>query len=78
VIGHHVPFVLTPKRGTLRTLLHLWGAASKAAEQYEARFDERIVGSVVPKPELPLLAVLGMWLVRRWDMKERSKRDLPT
>jgi hypothetical protein len=77
-LGHHVPFEPTPERGTLRTLLHLWGAAAKAAEQYEARFDERIIGPVVPKPELPLLAMLGMWLVRRWDIKERSKQDLPS
>jgi hypothetical protein len=78
VIGHHVPFEPTPKHGTLRTLLHLWRVAAKAEEQYAARFDERIIGSVIPKRELPLLAMLGMWLVRRWDMKERRKRDLPT
>jgi hypothetical protein len=77
-IGHHVPFEPSPEHGTLRILLHLWGAAAKAAEQYEARFDERTIGSVVPTPELPLLAMLGMWLVRRWDIKERSKHDLPT
>jgi hypothetical protein len=71
-IGHHVPFDPSSKRGTFRILLHLWSSAAKSTEQYAADFEEHAIGPVVPAADVPLLAVLGMWLERRWDVKGRG------
>jgi hypothetical protein len=72
--GHDVPLDLTSKGGgTLRMLFRMWLGVAKAMESYAVHVDEERVAASAPGVDPRFLALLGMWLCRRWDLKSRSQ-----
>ena len=64
LMGHDPSFDTSAKGGTLRILLRFWGAAIASSDRYVAQVEEGAVGHAVAGEEVPLLALLGMWLQR--------------
>ena len=72
-VGHNIPWDYKREvergGGTARTLLRFWGAAIESGVEYAAVYDEQAITSVLPAADVPLLAVIGIWMGRRWDAK---------
>ena len=72
-VGHNIPWDYKREvergGGTARTLLRFWGAAVESSMQYGAVYDEQAITSVLPAADVPLLAVVGIWMGQRWDPK---------
>jgi hypothetical protein len=62
--GHDPSFDVSGDMSTLRILLRFWGAAAASADRYLVRADSASLGRIVPAEEVPVLAMLGVWLER--------------
>lgn len=65
LMGHDPSFQTPAKGGTLRILLRFWGSAIASADRYVARVEDGAIGNAVTAEEVPVLALLGMWLQRK-------------
>jgi hypothetical protein len=63
-IGHDPSFDMTTPASTLRILLRFWGAAAASADRYVALVEDSAVGRWVSSEDVPVLALVGMWLER--------------
>ena len=50
-------------------LLRMWGGAIKSADRYVAQVEDGAVGRVVPVADVPVLALLVLWLERTADSR---------
>ena len=61
-MGHDPSFDTSAKGGTLRVLFRFWGAAIASADRFVAQVEDGAVGQAVRREDLPILALLSMWL----------------
>jgi hypothetical protein len=76
-IGNDPSFDLSAKGGTFRILLRMWGGAIRAAGRYVVQVEDSAVGRVVPAEDVPVLALVAMWLKKNADVRY-SESDLPS
>ncbi len=67
--GHDPSFDTSAKGGTFRILLRFWGAAAASADRYIAQVEDGAVGRLVPPDDVPVLALLALWLERTADSR---------
>jgi hypothetical protein len=60
--GHDPSFDTSGGVGTFRMLLRFWGAALASADRFVATVEDDAVGRVVAAEDLPILALMSMWL----------------
>ena len=68
-IGHDPSFDTTAKGGTFRILLRFWAAAAASTDRYVAHVEDGAVGGLVPAEDVPVLALVAMWLERTADSR---------
>ncbi|MGH9246922.1 MAG: hypothetical protein ACRD29_21925 [Acidimicrobiales bacterium] len=69
LVAHHVRFEPSARHGTFRTLMRFWGSIIKAQDQFQIHVEDAAVGRLVRPEELPILALLGIWLVITYDRR---------
>jgi hypothetical protein len=69
LIGHDPSFDVGEERSTFRILLRFWGAAAQSTDVYLVQLDASAAGRVVPIGDVPMLAMLGVWLERTVDTR---------
>jgi hypothetical protein len=76
-IGNDPSFDVPAKASTFRILLRMWGGAIRAAGRYAVQVEDSAVGRVVPAEDVPVLALVAMWLKKNADVRY-SESDLPS
>lgn len=62
-MGHDVSFDAPAKATLFRVLLSFWAGALKSQSRYVLRFEDVAVGRAVAADELPVLSLIGTWLL---------------
>ena len=77
-IGHDPSFDTAAKGGTFRILLRFWAAAAESTDRYIAHVEDGAVGRLVPAEDVPVLALVAMWLERTADSRYSYTLGPPT
>jgi hypothetical protein len=72
LVGHDPSFDAPSRPTLLRILLRFWMAAAASMNRYTARIGTSAVGRLVPAPDVPVLAFLGVWLERTAGLRYPS------
>jgi hypothetical protein len=72
-IGHDPSFDVEANQGTFRTLMRMWGGVIAASDRYIVQVDERAVGGAVTGDDVPILAMLAMWLERTVNVRYHTE-----
>lgn len=67
LIGHDPSFAPPAKASVFRILLRFWAAAAASNYRYIARVETGAIGRLVSAEDVPVLALLAMWLERTVD-----------
>jgi hypothetical protein len=71
-MGHDPSFDTSAPGGTLRVLLRFWGAAVASADKFLVFVEDGAVGHAVAAEDVPILALLGMWLEKAAEAPEST------
>src|SRR5206468_10720532 len=63
-MGRDASFDTTTPTSTFRMLLRFWGGTIASLDRYFARVDDERIGRAIAVADIPVLALVGMWLQR--------------